>query len=158
MSRLQALPLVSSGTCTAQADKVMTDLSDNDLAKSWVEFVRRLDPETGDLDDTAYAELEGGGDWAVDLLLGYSLEDPEKAYRVILIIAGLSNDEWTLASAAAGPLETIIRINPREFIPRLAHDLTSNPNIGVLVNNLWLPDLSADLGRELDHLRGKRQS
>jgi|GEM_PF-5311981 len=136
----------------------MTDPSDNDLAKSWIEFVRRLDPENGNLDDGSYAELEGPADWAVDRLLGYSLEAPERAYCVILNIAALSNDEWTLASAAAGPLETIIRNNPLEFIPRLTQDVSSYPNIRILVRNLWLPDLPADIQRELDHLRGKRQS
>jgi hypothetical protein len=136
----------------------MGELTPSDLAKAWIEFIRRLNPATGDIDDHSYAQLSDNTDWPVDRLIEYSIADPARAYDVILCIAAMSDDEWVLSSVAAGPLETIVRSNPREFVPRLADDATRNPNIRVIVRNMWFDSLPEEMKRELDHIRGQQQS
>lgn len=136
----------------------MLSPSDLELAKAWVDFTARLHPERGDLDDDAYGALPPDEDWAVSDLLLISLSEPERAYEIILKMLEMTSDEWVIASIAAGPVETLLRLHAGEFVPRLSRDAYAYPNIRHLPKHLWLGGLPEALQRELSALAGHKNS
>jgi len=133
----------------------MGEMDDTTLAAAWIVFAKRL--------DTAEAEHDGAGssdsgdeyERAGDTVLMLPYDDPDRAYALCLEIAGRTDDPWVLGLMGAGPLETLIRADPRGVLDRLLHDVAGRPGLREALHHVWNSNLPEDLQRQLAALRGR---
>jgi hypothetical protein len=134
------------------------DLERERIARAWIGFMALMNPDGAPTPDIEYPSTPDDEDWAVMLLNDYAWSDPEEAYQIILVIASMSDDWWIIGSAAAGPLETILRSQAKDYIPRLSRDVQRYPALRIVPEHIWISEMTPDLRRELDALAGKHQA
>jgi hypothetical protein len=83
-------------------------------------------------------------------------DDPESCWLLVLGVLTATDDEYTLANLAAGPLEDLINRHGNEFIDRIEQEARVNAKFRELLCGVWDsagPELAARLraAREFEH-------
>jgi hypothetical protein len=114
-----------------------------EMAVSWISYHLwsatrpRRDPATAQDRREEDAEADRHGFWACEAVNALVLEQPEKAWSMILRLVELSPDDRVLADVAAGPLEDLLGVQSYAFIDRVENQTRINAKFRRCVSDVW---------------------
>jgi hypothetical protein len=115
-----------------------------EIARSWIEFMNRLNPNGGDLSREDYQKMTSDEDWPVDLLLNQVVMDPEVAMTIIEEIVSLSDDDWIMESVGSGPIESLLKNNADIVRSRLDRGASASA-LKPALRHVWINGLDGDV-------------
>ncbi len=116
----------------------MTDI--NKLTQSWIEFQR-----------TQNSDLE----WSNDDFIDLANENPEVAWKCILIVIETEPTDEILSILAEGPMEDLLAEHGPKFIDRIESISKENIVFARLIKHVWVEGISSQIQNKIRTIQSK---
>jgi len=115
----------------------------NDLVKSWI-ALQRLPQNSVAAEELTWVLMEVGGlvQW-----------QPTEGFNFILEVLKQTDDEWVLTNLAAGPLESLLAIHPKEGLTLIEREIPQNPKLKNILQDVWQNLMPEETWQRLQKLR-----
>jgi hypothetical protein len=87
--------------------------------------------------------------WAFDELSDACSDRPHRAWRLIRVIARLTNSSEMIRDLGCGPLEDLIENHAPRFIGQIERECATNPRLRRAISSVWLPQATDIVSRRL---------
>jgi hypothetical protein len=116
------------------------------FAKAYIAFARA--PEG--------SEDHEANRWTFDELLFASVEDPQRAWRIIKAIIEIDTSAPVVELTAAGPLEELLVQSGPQVIDQIVADAESSNSIRDLLGGVWKSEMAEAVWSKIEAMRTRR--
>ncbi|HEX2752272.1 MAG TPA: hypothetical protein VHP34_04035 [Alphaproteobacteria bacterium] len=113
------------------------------LVKPWVDL-QRLPQNSAEAEELTWVLMEVGE------LIQWQ---PTEGFSFILEVLKQTDDEWVLTNLAAGPLESLLAIHPKEGLALVEREIPRNPKLKRILEGVWQNLMPEETWQRLQKLR-----
>jgi len=94
--------------------------------------------------------------WAFNEMCDIVAVDPDRAFKLILMILGKDDSPEVVQILAAGPLEDLLADHGEAMIGKVEAEARKNPKFAFLLGGVWPSSIAKNIWRKVEILRERQ--